>query len=44
MSVSGGGLNRSTQHFIVEGKIDCRPISQRFRDGKKGGKENVVVG
>ena len=30
-----GGLNRSTQHFIVEGKIDYRPISQRFRDGTR---------
>ena len=35
----GGGLNRSTQHFIVEGKIDCRPISQRFRDGEKAAKK-----
>ena len=34
-----GGLNRSTQHFIVEGKIDCRPISQRFRDGEKAAKK-----
>ena len=34
-----GGLNRSTQHFIVGGKIDYRPISQRFRDGKKAAKK-----
>ena len=39
MSDLGGGLNRSTQHFIVEGKIDYRPISQRFRDGKKAAKK-----
>ena len=39
MSVYGGGLNRSTQHFIVEGKIDYRPISQRFCDGKKAAKK-----
>jgi hypothetical protein len=38
-SLSKGGLNRSTQHFIVEGKIDYRPISQRFRDGKKAAKK-----
>ena len=37
--LSGGGLNRSTQHLIVEGKIDYRPISQRFRDGKKAAKK-----
>jgi hypothetical protein len=36
---SGGGRNRSTQQFIVEGKIDYRPISQRFRDGKKAAKK-----
>jgi hypothetical protein len=35
----GGGLNRSTQHFIVGGKIDYRPISQRFCDGKKAAKK-----
>ena len=29
------GLNRSTQHFIVEGKIDYMPISQRFRSGMR---------
>ena len=39
MSDLGGGLNRSTQHFIAEGKIDYRPISQRFRDGKKAAKK-----
>ena len=39
MSAYGGGLNRSTQHFIVEGKIDYRPISQRFCDGKKAAKK-----
>ena len=39
MSLLEGGLNRSTQHFIVEGKIDYRPISRRFRDGKKAAKK-----
>ena len=38
-TLSDGGLNRSTQHFIVEGKIDYRPISQRFCDGKKAAKK-----
>ena len=35
MSAYDCRLNRSTQHFIVEGKIDYRPISQRFRGGTR---------
>jgi hypothetical protein len=33
--LSGSQLNRSTQHFIVEKKIDYRPINQRFRGGTR---------
>jgi hypothetical protein len=36
MSVSCGGLNRSTQHFILEGKMECSDgsgISSRVHGG-----------
>ena len=31
MSAYDGGLNRSTQHFILEGKMECIARDQRFR-------------
>ena len=31
MSAIGGGFNRSTQHFILEGKTECIARDQRFR-------------
>ena len=41
MSALGGGLNGSTQHFILEGKdgvySEGSAISSRFRSGREGG-------
>jgi hypothetical protein len=46
MSVIGGGLNRSTQHFILEGKDGvCREgsaISSRFHSGREGGAVEIA--
>jgi hypothetical protein len=33
MSAIGGGFNRSTQHFILEGKMECIARDRRFRRG-----------
>src|SRR5258708_36773325 len=31
--LSGGGLNRSTQHFISKGEMECALMGQRFNSG-----------
>jgi hypothetical protein len=39
-SALGGGLNRSTQHFILKGKMECGDgsgISSRIYNGREDG-------
>ncbi len=33
MSVFDGGLKRSTQHFILKGKMECIVLDQNYRRG-----------
>ena len=43
MSAYDGGLNRSTQHFILEGKMECIARDQRFRRDFASGREGGAV-
>jgi hypothetical protein len=42
LPVYPGGLNRSTQHFILEGKDGVRPISQRLRSAMRAAEKAVL--
>jgi hypothetical protein len=43
-SLSGGDLNRSTQHFILEGKDQLQADKSVISWWYEGGRENHVVG
>ena len=44
MSAHGGGLNRSTQHFILESKDGVYGYGSKISSRFHGGRENGVMG